>query len=92
MTLHDTRLAVMLPFHVNRAKKLPIWCGVTDVIHSLPCNCAFVGVPTKLRNSTISLWRTEGEGLGGSTLPPPKFRNFDKADPNSQFRGKHVHP
>jgi hypothetical protein len=31
-------------------------------------------------------WRTEG----GSTPPPPKFRSFDKAEPNSQFRGKYV--
>jgi hypothetical protein len=28
-------------------------------------------------------------GFGGSTPPPPKlFRSFDKAEPNSQFRGK----
>jgi hypothetical protein len=26
-------------------------------------------------------------GLGGSTPPPPKFRSFAKAEPNSQFRG-----
>ena len=35
-------------------------------------------------------WRTEG-GLGGSTpSPPPKCRGFDKAEPNSQFRGKYI--
>jgi hypothetical protein len=34
-------------------------------------------------------WRTEGGGVwGGST--PPKFRRFDKAEPNSQFRGKYI--
>jgi hypothetical protein len=32
-------------------------------------------------------WRTER----GSDAPPlPKFRSFDKAEPNSQFRGKHI--
>jgi hypothetical protein len=31
-------------------------------------------------------WRTEG--WGGST--PPKFRSFDKAELNSQFRGKYI--
>jgi hypothetical protein len=36
---------------------------------------------------TCYQWRTEG-GLGIST-PPPKFRNFDKAEPNSQFHGKY---
>jgi hypothetical protein len=32
--------------------------------------------------------RTEG---GGSTPPPPKFRSFAKAEPNSQFRGIYIH-
>jgi hypothetical protein len=32
---------------------------------------------------------TEGV-LGGSNPPPPKFRSFDKAEPNSQFRGKYM--
>jgi hypothetical protein len=32
-------------------------------------------------------WRTEG----GVEPPPPKFLSFDKAEPNSQFRGKYVH-
>jgi hypothetical protein len=27
---------------------------------------------------------------GGSTAPTPKFRSFDKAESNSQFRGKHI--
>jgi hypothetical protein len=29
-------------------------------------------------------------GFGGFTPSPPKFRNFDKAEPNSQFRGKYI--
>jgi hypothetical protein len=29
-----------------------------------------------------------GGGLGG--FNPPKFRSFDKAEPNSQFRGKYI--
>jgi len=33
--LRDTRRAVMLPFHAHRAKKLPRWPGVTDVIPGL---------------------------------------------------------
>jgi hypothetical protein len=35
ITLYDTRRAVMLPFHVHRAKKLPKWNGVTDVVTGL---------------------------------------------------------
>jgi hypothetical protein len=27
---------------------------------------------------------------GVQTPPPPKFRSFDKAEPNSQFRGKYI--
>jgi hypothetical protein len=29
-------------------------------------------------------------GCGFKPPLPPKFRNFDKAEPNSQFRGKHI--
>jgi hypothetical protein len=36
-----------------------------------------------------SQWRTEGRGLGGSN-PLPKFRSFDEAELNSQFRGKYI--
>jgi hypothetical protein len=34
-------------------------------------------------------WRTE-RGVWGVQPPPPKFRSFDKAEPNSQFRGKYI--
>jgi hypothetical protein len=27
----------------------------------------------------------------GEFIPPPKFLNFDKAEPNSQFHGKYIH-
>jgi hypothetical protein len=27
----------------------------------------------------------------GGFKPPPKFQSFDKAKPNSQFRGKYIH-
>jgi hypothetical protein len=39
-------------------------------------------------------WCTKGrEGGGGlwCSNPPPKFRSFDKAEPNFQFRGKYIH-
>jgi hypothetical protein len=29
-------------------------------------------------------------GFEGVQHPSPKFRNFDKAEPNSQFRGKYI--
>jgi hypothetical protein len=29
-------------------------------------------------------------GVWGVQPTPPKFRNFDKAEPNSQFRGKYI--
>jgi hypothetical protein len=32
-------------------------------------------------------WRTEG---GVVNPPPPKFRSFDKAEPNSKFRGIYI--
>jgi hypothetical protein len=38
----------------------------------------------------VTLPRTQGGGLGGSISPPPKFRSFEKAGPNSQFRGMYI--
>jgi hypothetical protein len=36
-------------------------------------------------------WRTAGGVWGlNPPPPPPKFRSFDKAEPNSQFRGKYI--
>jgi hypothetical protein len=35
---------------------------------------------------TQSQWRTRGGGF----KPPPKFRSFENAQPNSQFRGKYI--
>jgi hypothetical protein len=38
-------------------------------------------------------WCTEGGGGRGFEEfkpTPPKFRSFDKAEPNSQFRGKYI--
>jgi hypothetical protein len=29
-------------------------------------------------------------GAGSTPPPPPKFRSFDKAEQNSQFRGKYI--
>jgi hypothetical protein len=34
-------------------------------------------------------WRTEWVG-SLNTPPPPKFQNFDKAEPNSQFHEKYI--
>jgi hypothetical protein len=34
-------------------------------------------------------WRTQG-GVWGFKPPPPKFRSFEKAWPNSQFRGIYI--
>jgi hypothetical protein len=46
---------------------------------------SFTGVHNSPRFSGIP----EGGGLLGFT-PLPKFRGFDKAEPNSQFRGKYI--
>jgi hypothetical protein len=40
--------------------------------------------------SGVCQWRNEGGGLGVQTPPPPKFWSFDKAEPNSQLRGKYI--
>jgi hypothetical protein len=57
---------------------------MVDTIRRIPTTIQF-------RNFLITYmqWRTEG-GLGGSTPPPLKLRKFDKAEPNSHFRGKYI--
>ena len=37
----------------------------------------------------LILSSAEGD-IWGVEPPPPKFRSFDDAEPNSQFRGKHI--
>jgi hypothetical protein len=48
--------------------------------------------PIRLAFVVFRLRRHRGvpRGVGGFTPPPPKFRSFDKAKPNSLFRGKYV--
>jgi hypothetical protein len=52
-----------------------------------------------MREASVSryLWPRTGletvayqGGFGGSNPSPPKFRSFDKAEPNSQFHGKYI--
>ena len=40
-------------------------------------------------SATIVSGVLKGGGWGFNPLPP-KFRSFDKAEPNSQFRGKYI--
>jgi hypothetical protein len=40
------------------------------------------------KDHRLDQWRTEGGVWGVQT--PQKLRNFDKADPNSQFCGKYI--
>jgi hypothetical protein len=48
------------------------------------------GYCTILYSVSYEQWHTEGV-WGVQTPPPPKFRSFDKAEPNSQFCGKYIH-
>jgi hypothetical protein len=47
-------------------------------------------VCTEITSWWWTQWRTE-ERVGGSNPLPPKFRSFDKAEPNFRFRGKYIH-
>jgi hypothetical protein len=46
--------------------------------------------PEPIWTRTPWQWRTEKGGWGGWNLPP-KFKRFDKAEPNSHFRGIYIH-
>jgi hypothetical protein len=48
---------------------------------------SFLAATTRISRASADQWRAEGGGLGCLT-PPPKFRSFDKAEPNSQVHGK----
>ena len=45
----------------------------------------------KVKDEVISVlkqWRTEGGDFGGSTPLPPKFRSFDKVEPECKLSAK----
>jgi hypothetical protein len=71
---------------VSRCKILGL---VGDCNHSRPlvgdCNHS-----RPSRSQSMKQWLTEEGSVGGFNPPYPKFRSFDKAEPNSQFRGKHI--
>jgi hypothetical protein len=64
------------------------------------CSCSFSYVLECCKTCIIIWWSSAiAVGCGGvprgggvQTPPPPKFRSFAKAEPNSQFRGIYVHP
>jgi hypothetical protein len=43
---------------------------------------------TLLQLYLCAQWRTKGRLGGGSTPPPPKFRSFDKVEPDCKLSGK----
>jgi hypothetical protein len=55
-------------------------------------NKSFMGRYTMSTGKVTGVqWRTEGVGVGfGGFKPSPKFRSFEKAEPNSLFRGKYI--
>jgi hypothetical protein len=51
---------------------------------------------SKLHSKYVGITRYQdalnsGIQRGVGVNPPPKFRSFDKAEPNSQFRGKYIY-
>ena len=65
----------------------PTWCVCRSTVN---LGVELV-VKEKSRVHIWAQWRTEG-GFGVFKLPPPlpKFRSFDKAEPNYQFLGKYI--
>jgi hypothetical protein len=52
--------------------------------------CPFIclkGPRNALKNDSAGSGVPKG---GSNPPPPPKFRSFDKTEPNSQFRGKYI--
>jgi hypothetical protein len=56
------------------------------------CSCGRTPFAAPWNHHTAARTFTARNGVprGGSNPPPPKFRSFDKAEPNSQFRGKYI--
>ena len=71
------------------SKKMVVICFYCPNIH-----LKGLGVPRKssVRLLNNDQWRTEGGVWGVQPTPPPssKFRSFDEAEPNSQFRRKYI--
>jgi hypothetical protein len=74
--------------------KLPLKCAVVSlyslVKQRLMCNTGKV-CNCLIQFSLSMVLSISGVPKGVNPPPPPKFRSFDKAEPNSQFREKYIH-
>jgi hypothetical protein len=70
-------------------KKLIVALNERKLDHQISYVLLLAGLFFTAYGRTVRQWRTEG-GLGAQTPLPPKFRSFDKAEPNSQFHGKYI--
>jgi hypothetical protein len=68
-----------------RSKQAATHHSVLQIVHTGPG--AHPGSYSIHTRAASSSGVPKGGGLGVSNPPPPKFRRFTKAEPNSQFRG-----
>jgi hypothetical protein len=81
----------MFTFHVTRnaiSQTNVLYFDIITHYHYYYCYCSYywpISKRWRIRCRSAQ-WCTEGF----QTPLPPKFRNFDKAEPNSPFRGKYI--
>jgi hypothetical protein len=76
---------------VNKVQKYNLYRQITAHYSQMALKLAFCS-PCRRYTFTETFRRSvayRGEGFGGFK-PLPKFRSFDKAEPNSLFRGKYI--
>jgi hypothetical protein len=72
---------VLLLLHVHYRNICTRGSKLQDVIIRVTVNILYLNTAAYQQGRAV--WR-------GSTPPSPKFRSFDKAEPNSLFRGKYI--
>ena len=75
---------------MNEIQYLPFYKNETDFLGFVhrPYLYNLANMSNQVHNSVQ--WRIKGRGLGGlqTPSPPPKFRSFDKVEPDCKLSGK----
>ena len=89
--LHLFKKIYEILFYLRVFKRGPEHDQISPLLVTVPLAYAYILVLlSHIRLGSKGVAYRVGGGVWGVQPPPPKFLSFDKAEPNSQFRGKYI--